>query len=79
MRLTESRAFKVARVVLPALAGAALGYLYWSEVGCVTGGCPLTSNPWVTTGLGGLVGLNIGWPSRRPASPSPTRPTEEEG
>ncbi|MBM4394127.1 MAG: hypothetical protein FJ087_00375 [Deltaproteobacteria bacterium] len=62
----ETRAWRIGRVAFPTVAGAILGYLYWAEVGCTTGGCPLTSNPFLTTGFGALIGLNLGWPSRRP-------------
>ena len=27
------------------LAGALVGFLYWKYVGCVTGSCAITSNP----------------------------------
>lgn len=40
-----------------ALGGAA-GYAWYRLVGC-TGGCVITSNPWLSTIVGGLIGL--GW------------------
>ncbi len=45
-----------------ALLGAGLGLLYWWQVGCVTGTCPLTSSPWLTSGFGGAMGLSLAWP-----------------
>ncbi|MBS1261606.1 MAG: hypothetical protein MAG453_00935 [Calditrichaeota bacterium] len=41
------------------LAGGFLGWLYWAKVGCVTGTCPLTANPWITTGYGALLGFVV--------------------
>lgn len=37
-------------------AGAALGYGYYRLVGCSTGACPITSNPWISTTYGALLG-----------------------
>jgi hypothetical protein len=39
------------------IAGGALGYLYYRKVGCTSGACPLTSNPWITTVYGAVMGL----------------------
>jgi len=48
------------RIVLGGLVGGLLGFGYYKLVGCSTGACPLTSNPWLSTlygmVLGGLVG-----------------------
>lgn len=51
------------RLVLFALGGAALGFVYQRVVGCRSGSCPLTSNAWVTTLYGALVGVltSGGW------------------
>jgi len=51
------------RIVLSILIGAGLGFLYWYKIGCATGGCPITSDPWLTTVFGALMGASIGWPS----------------
>lgn len=37
------------------LAGATLGFAYYKFIGCTSGACPLTSNPWSST----LVGLML--------------------
>jgi hypothetical protein len=42
--------------VLAAMLGAAAGYAYYKFVGCRTGACPLTSNPWISTIYGAFVG-----------------------
>ncbi len=38
---------------------AGLGYLYYALVGCASGACPLTSNPFVTTAYGALIGALV--------------------
>ncbi len=32
------------------------GYLYYYFIGCNSGTCPITSNPWISTLYGGLIG-----------------------
>jgi len=32
------------------------GYLYYHFIGCNSGGCPITSNPWISTLYGGVIG-----------------------
>lgn len=44
---------------LPALAGALLGFLYYKFIGCSTGACPITANPYTSTLYGLLVGLAL--------------------
>ncbi len=40
-----------------ALIGGGLGYLFYKKVGCATGTCPITSNPYISTGYGVVLGL----------------------
>ncbi|HET6271385.1 MAG TPA: DUF6132 family protein [Bacteroidota bacterium] len=42
--------------ILPVLLGAAGGYAYYKFIGCKTGACPITSNPWISTLYGALIG-----------------------
>jgi len=37
--------------------GAALGFAYYRFIGCQSGACPLTSNPWISSGYGALIGF----------------------
>jgi len=37
---------KIYRITLGAIVGGVLGFLYWRFIGCNTGSCPLTSNPY---------------------------------
>ncbi len=47
-------------ILIGLVAGAALGYGYYRLVGCATGTCPITSNPWIATVYGSLVGAVAG-------------------
>ncbi len=38
------------------VVGAIGGYIYYSQVVCTTGGCPLTSNPYLTILWGAVIG-----------------------
>ena len=42
--------------IIGIVAGLMGGYLYYHFVGCNSGTCPITSNPWVSTLYGGLIG-----------------------
>ena len=39
--------------------GAIGGYIYYSQVGCVSGTCAITSNPWMSTAWGGAFGYLV--------------------
>ena len=45
-----------AKIIAGIVIGGALGFAYHKFVGCATGTCPLTSNPWTSTLYGMLVG-----------------------
>lgn len=45
------------RVTIAVSGGALVGYLYQHFVGCRTGACPISSNPFLSTVYGALVGL----------------------
>ena len=47
------------KVALGVLVGAAAGYAYYRLVGCSSGTCPITSNPWISTGYGAVMGLLV--------------------
>jgi hypothetical protein len=36
------------------------GYIYYIEIGCKSGSCPITSNPWMTMLWGLLMGYLVG-------------------
>lgn len=35
------------------------GYLYYFYIGCSSGGCPITSNPYISVVYGGLMGYLV--------------------
>ncbi|MFH1009428.1 MAG: YtxH domain-containing protein [Candidatus Latescibacterota bacterium] len=47
-------------LIIGSAIGGGLGFLYYRLVGCPTGACPLTSNPYITTGYGMVLGALIG-------------------
>ncbi len=52
------------KMILGVVAGAALGYGFYLLVGCQTGACILTSNPWLVSGIGAFLGWNLVGSSR---------------
>jgi F0F1-type ATP synthase assembly protein I len=48
------------KYVTGVLLGGAAGYLYYRLVGCSTGSCPITSNAYVSTLYGAVIGFLIG-------------------
>ena len=44
------------RLILFVVGGAVLGFAYQRVVGCRTGTCPITSNPYVSTIYGAVMG-----------------------
>lgn len=45
------------RTLLYVVIGAAGGLAYYKVVGCRSGVCPLTGNPWISTLYGALLGF----------------------
>ena len=43
--------------IIGLLVGAAGGYLYYYYVGCASGTCPITSNPYISVLYGALMGF----------------------
>ena len=41
------------------IIGAIGGYIYYSQIGCVSGTCAITSNPWMSTAWGGAFGYLV--------------------
>ena len=42
--------------IIGAIAGAVAGFLYWQQIGCVSGTCLITSKPVNSTVYGSLMG-----------------------
>jgi len=41
--------------------GAAAGFAWYYFVGCATGACPISSNPYISTAYGALIGAVASW------------------
>jgi uncharacterized membrane protein YedE/YeeE len=46
----------ILRLLIGVIVGAGLGFGWYKAVGCSTGACPLTSNPYLSTLWGMIVG-----------------------
>ena len=46
--------------VIGIVVGAAGGFIYYRNVGCSTGSCLITSNPWLTILWGAMIGYLAG-------------------
>jgi hypothetical protein len=55
----EKKMNPLVKSVVGALVGAAVGYAMYRFVGCKSGACPLTANPWVAMAIWGLMGLMV--------------------
>ncbi len=47
------------RMFIGAVVGGGLGFGYYKLVGCSTGACPLTGNPFISTLYGMVVGMLV--------------------
>lgn len=47
------------RTLIGAVVGGGLGFAYYKWVGCSTGTCPLTRNPFLSTLYGLVVGILV--------------------
>ncbi|HAC15542.1 MAG TPA: hypothetical protein DCE78_06305 [Bacteroidetes bacterium] len=45
--------------IVGTIAGAAAGYAYYYYIGCITGTCPIQTNPWLSTLFGAIIGFLI--------------------
>lgn len=42
--------------IIGTIAGALGGYAYYHFIGCASGTCPITSNPYISSAYGALMG-----------------------
>ena len=47
---------KTMKIILGIVIGAGLGFLYYRFIGCSTGACPITRNPFSSMIYGALIG-----------------------
>lgn len=50
---------KFAKYIIGFVIGAAGGFAYYYFVGCKSGTCPITSNPYISSIWGGVIGALI--------------------
>lgn len=62
MKLTGSLVLKK---VIPVLGVVILGYSYFYFIGCNSGTCPITGNPYISTFYGSLVVLILVFPMKK--------------
>lgn len=63
------------KIIIGAVVGWALGFAAYKFIGCASGACPLTSNPWVSTLLG--LGLGAMFMSKPNPIEQHTKPNED--
>ncbi|MFA5806719.1 MAG: DUF6132 family protein [Melioribacteraceae bacterium] len=54
--------------ILPVIVGAAMGFAYYYFIGCRTGTCPITGNPYISTFYGAIAGAIWAIPMRKKKS-----------
>lgn len=45
------------RQIIPLILGGIAGYAVYKYIGCRSGVCPITSNPYMSIGYGVLIGM----------------------
>ncbi|MDR3706324.1 MAG: DUF6132 family protein [Paludibacteraceae bacterium] len=45
--------------IIGIVVGAIGGYAYWHFIGCASGTCPITGNPYISTAYGAVLGLLV--------------------
>jgi len=58
--LSHTLTLTAVRYLLTGLVGAGIGYGFYRLIGCRTGMCPLTSNPWLSALWGAVIALSTG-------------------
>jgi hypothetical protein len=46
----------IIRLIIGVVVGAVAGFAYYRYIGCSSGACPLTSNPYISTIYGAVMG-----------------------
>jgi len=59
-----------------AVAGGIGGFAYYYYVGCASGTCPITGNPYISTLYGAAVGFLL-FPTRKPEAPPPAADADQ--
>jgi len=51
--------------------GSILGFGYYYFIGCASGTCAITSNPFISTAYGAMLGLVFVWPQKKTDAKEP--------
>jgi len=51
-----NRMISIIKKYYPVVLGGIFGYLYYHYIGCMSGSCPITGNPYISTLYGALIG-----------------------
>lgn len=49
----------IVKILIGITVGGLIGFGFYKFIGCSTGACPITSNPWISTIYGAIMGLLI--------------------
>lgn len=56
---------RLSKILLFVFLGGLGGFAYYYFIGCQTGTCPITQNPYISTSYGMIIGLLISFDSKK--------------
>jgi len=62
--------------ILFSVLGAAIGYAYYYFIGCASGACPISSNPYISTMYGAVLGFVMTVGAKKPAGETASEHSE---
>ena len=62
---------KKLKMALGITVGAILGFGYYYFIGCRTGTCPISGNPFISTAYGGFIGFLVVWTPKKKQQSTP--------